>query len=61
MRKILYIIERKYHKRGRRWEPSWEDGPFNNETIAKIGAAERQEQNPGWAYRAVMYVRGEGL
>lgn len=55
MRGVVWIIECKYHKRGRNWRPSVDHIPFTSEEGAKKTAARRQQENPGWEYRAIPY------
>jgi hypothetical protein len=55
--KTVWIVECKWQKRGRHWEPSLDHVPFTHAIAAQKAAAARQDEKPGWQYRAVPYVR----
>lgn len=55
----LWVIEFKYHKRGRHWMPSLDHGPFIYEVVAIQTAQRRQKENPGWEYRASEFLRAK--
>ena len=55
--KTVWIVEYKWHKRGRHWTPSIDHFPFRYKEAAELSAKESQDKNPGWQYRAVEFMR----
>lgn len=56
----VWIIECKLTKRGRHWMPSLDCSPKLSQTETEQLARQREQENPGFQYRAIPFTRNRG-